>query len=134
MLVVCAHAWITVTAEATTDNPECLLYQKVAQYTGQSLSNAQVAITMINRNPSLKLTHVSGIEVIVERRGSWFKTMQVALRILKARLYARQKGIAKIESGNAFTVREVRDGEFAVDVEINGNWFIVTLPRSIPLS
>ena len=89
---------------------------------------------MINSNPALKLTHVSGIEVKVEYRRSWITTLQAALRILKARLYARQKGIAKIQSGNAFTVVEVRDGEFAVEVEINGNWFTVTLPRSTPQS
>lgn len=84
---------------------------------------------MFNSTPALKLTHVSGIEVKVEYRRSWITTLQVALRILKARLYARQKGIAKIESSdNALTVREVKQGEYAVEVEINGNWFTVTMP------
>lgn len=74
---------------------------------------------------TLKLTHKSGIEVIVDFERSWYKTLLRALRILRARLHARQKGIEKIEEAGEVPVEvaEIRLGEYVAEVKINGERF-----------
>lgn len=48
--------------------------------------------------PAIRLTHLaSGIEAKADYCRSWHKTLQRALRILRARLYARSKGLRTIE-------------------------------------
>ena len=77
---------------------------------------------------SLKLTHKSGIEVIVGYERSWHQTHKRALRILRARVYARQKGIEKIEEAGEVPVEiaEIHPGEYVVEMEIGSNTFTVT--------
>jgi hypothetical protein len=70
----------------------------------------------------------SGIEVKVNYERSWHKTFLRACRILRARLYAREKGLRKLEQAGdiPLAVSEIRLGEYAVEWWIEGNRCLLT--------
>jgi hypothetical protein len=87
-----------------------------------------MAASLYQYGSILKLTHKSGIEVVVGFERSWHRTLLRALRILRARVYARQKGIEKIEEAGEVPVEvaEIHPGEYVVAIEIGSNTFTVT--------
>ena len=80
------------------------------------------------RIPSITVTHKSGLAVTVDRERSWHQSVKRALRILKARLYARNKGLATLDQSNLEQVKlvEVQKGQFAVEIKIDDSWYTVT--------
>ena len=80
------------------------------------------------RIPSVTVTHKSGISVTVDRERSWHQSVKRALRILKARLYARNKGLATLDQSNLEQVKlvEVRKGQFAGEIKIEDSWYTIT--------
>jgi protein subunit release factor A len=77
-----------------------------------------------NPPPTLRLTHLeSGIEVTVGLERSQHKTLQRALRILRARLYARLKGLRTIEEAGIVKPTVIDLNHVQVDID-NERYFI----------
>lgn len=68
--------------------------------------------------------------VTVEYYRTWHKTLERAVRIMRARLYARAKGLKTLNSVDpeAYELQEIRSGESWGTVEVDGQTYQITEP------